>query len=47
MTGKYALKLGAVLIGAYLVGKNAPEFGSAFKSGAAGTATVVKAFQGR
>ena len=40
-------KYGAGLIALYLVVANGTKAGKAIRSGAAGTASVVKAFQGR
>jgi hypothetical protein len=46
-TGRYALKLSAVLIGTYLLAAHATQWGSLIKSaGSAGT-SAVKTFQGR
>jgi hypothetical protein len=45
--GRTYLKYSAVLIGLYLVVKNATGSGNVIKQGASGAATVVKTFQGR
>ena len=45
--GKEALKLGAVAIVVYLAVAYGTNFGNDISQSALGTATVVKAFQGR
>ncbi len=44
---KHVLKYSAGLIALYLVVANGTKAGRAFRSGSRGTATIVKAFQGR
>lgn len=44
---KQYAKYGAGLIALYLVVANGTKAGRAFKAGASGGATVIKAFQGR
>lgn len=41
------LKMGATLIGLYLVIYNASKAGTLLTSGSKGTVSIVKAFQGR
>jgi hypothetical protein len=45
--GRTALKYGAGLIALYLVVFNGSKSGTVFKQGAAGSVSLVKAFQGR
>jgi hypothetical protein len=44
---KQGLKYGTGLIALYLIVANGTKAGRAFRQGASGTATIVKAFQGR
>lgn len=44
---KIALKYGGGLIALYLIVANGTKAGTAFRDGATGTSTIIKAFQGR
>lgn len=44
---KNAVKYGAGLVALYLVVANGTKAGRAFRSGAAGAGTIIRAFQGR